>query len=44
VTGTSAIFKRLKVDLITISEANSMPVVGKSIFSNAARVNPRRPQ
>ena len=44
VTGTSAIFNCLKVDLMTISEANSMPVVCKSIFSNAALVNPRSPQ
>ena len=44
VMGTSAIFNFLSVALMTISEANSMPVVCNSIFSNAARVKPRRPQ
>ncbi len=44
VTGTSAMRSALSVDLMTISDANSMPVVCSSIFSNAAFVKPRRPQ
>ena len=44
VMGTSEIFSFLSVALMTISEANSMPVVCNSIFSNAALVNPRRPE
>ena len=43
VIGTSAIFNFLNVDLMTISEANSMPVVCKSIFTRESLVNARNP-
>src|SRR5215471_7695895 len=44
VIGTSANLSCLSAALMTISEANSMPVVCKSILSNPVRVKPRRPQ
>ena len=44
VVGTSAIFRCRSVALMTISEANSIPVVTRSILRNAAAEYPRRPQ
>ena len=44
VMGVSSIRIPLSDALMTISEANSIPGVLKSIFSNAALLNPRSPQ
>ena len=44
VVGTSAMRMRCSVALMTISDANSMPVVCRRMRWNASREKPRRPQ
>ena len=44
VVAVSAIFMCARVDLMTISEANSIPVVRRSIRRNASAENPLSPQ